>query len=247
MRIYMSLLHGRLPHTNFSSKTTPLQSPSHYASQGTDNTPDGHAAPECMECVSLNPSSLIYTLSCYVGCRDLNRYLSLCGFSRCNASRVLTLGLTSLILFSTCPLRLHLDISGRGGLVLVTAADTAMGDLHLRRQPLCRHSWPCPHLPLLFVPSPGIIVGQQDSKCDPVHKYHQSLAVGIQTSVGGTGPTAFHKGPDVVLTAILLTRVYALCDHNRIVLWSLLAYYFGFAGFAAVRYPLRSGVQCVIS
>lgn len=43
-----------------------------------------------------------------------------------------------------------------------------------------------------------------------------------------------------MLTAILLTRVYALWDRYRIILWSLLAYYAGFAGFAAVRYPLGS-------
>jgi len=49
-------------------------------------------------------------------------------------------------------------------------------------------------------------------------------------------------GSDIVLTAILLTRVYALWERNRIILWSLLFYYFAFAGFAAVRYPSRSTV-----
>lgn len=38
----------------------------------------------------------------------------------------------------------------------------------------------------------------------------------------------------------MLTRVYALWDRNRIILWSLLVYYFGFAGFAAVCYSLHS-------
>ena len=42
--------------------------------------------------------------------------------------------------------------------------------------------------------------------------------------------------------AILLTRVYALWERNRIILWSLLFYYFGFAGFAAVRHSLCSGI-----
>jgi len=42
------------------------QFPSHYASQGADDAPDGYAAPECMECVSLNLSSLVYTPSRWV-------------------------------------------------------------------------------------------------------------------------------------------------------------------------------------
>jgi hypothetical protein len=45
-----------------------------------------------------------------------------------------------------------------------------------------------------------------------------------------------------VSTAILLTRVYALWERSRIILWSLLAYYFGFAGFAGVRRLLRSKI-----
>ena len=43
--------------------------------------------------------------------------------------------------------------------------------------------------------------------------------------------------------AILLTRVYALWERSRIILWSLLAYYFGFAGFAGVRSLLRSRIS----
>ena len=50
------------------------------------------------------------------------------------------------------------------------------------------------------------------------------------------------RGSDAILIAILLTRVYALWDRNRIILWSLLFYYFGFAGFAGVRYPSRSAI-----
>jgi len=49
-----------------------------------------------------------------------------------------------------------------------------------------------------------------------------------------------------MLTAILFTRVYALWDRNRAILWSLLVYYFGFAGFAAVRYLLCSSIQFLI-
>jgi len=45
-----------------------------------------------------------------------------------------------------------------------------------------------------------------------------------------------------MLTAILLTRVYALWERSRIILWSLLIYAFGFAGFAGVRYPLRFSI-----
>ena len=33
------------------------------------------------------------------------------------------------------------------------------------------------------------MVGQQDSRCYPLHKYHQFLAVVVQTSVGGTAVT----------------------------------------------------------
>ena len=47
---------------------------------------------------------------------------------------------------------------------------------------------------------------------------------------------------DAVLTAILLTRVYALWKRNRIILWSLLIYAIGFGGFSGVRYPLRSRI-----
>ena len=46
------------------------------------------------------------------------------------------------------------------------------------------------HVPIIysyfFIPSPDLVVGQQDSKCDPLHKYHQILAVVVQTCVGGT-------------------------------------------------------------
>lgn len=49
------------------------------------------------------------------------------------------------------------------------------------------------HLPVLysyfFVPPPDTMVGQQDSECYPLHKYHQFLAVIVQTSAGGTGLT----------------------------------------------------------
>lgn len=41
--------------------------------------------------------------------------------------------------------------------------------------------------------------------------------------------------PDNVSIAILLTRAYALWERNKVILWGLLAYSFGFAGFAAVR------------
>lgn len=45
------------------------------------------------------------------------------------------------------------------------------------------------HVPIIysyfFVPPSDTLVGQQDSKCYPLHKYHQFLAVTVQTSVGG--------------------------------------------------------------
>jgi hypothetical protein len=50
------------------------------------------------------------------------------------------------------------------------------------------------------------------------------------------------KESEDAFTAVLLTRVYALWERNRILLWSLLGYYIGFAGFAAVRYSLLSKI-----
>jgi len=195
MRVRMYFLRSRRSTTHFSPKTAPPYFPSYYASQGADNAPDGHAVPERMECVSLNLSSLVATPSCYIGCRDLNRYLSLCGFSRCNAPRVLTLDLTS-------------DIPS--ALVLYDYILTFPAEVDRFWSPLRIRQWGTfifvvnryvgiiGHIPIIysyfFVPSPGLMVGQQDSKCGPVHKYHQFLAVIIQTSVGGTGLTTFHKG-----------------------------------------------------
>lgn len=168
MRVCMSFLHGRHTLPCFLPRPSP-HFPSHYTSQGADNAPDGHGAPECVEYVSLNLSSPVGTPSCYVGRRDLNRYMSLCGFSRSNASRVLTLDLTSVIPFSTRPLRLHLDISGGGGPVLVTAENTTMGDLHIRRQPLSWHFWTYPHhLLLLFCSLAGFNGGPTRLEVRPI-------------------------------------------------------------------------------
>jgi len=109
-----------------------------------------------------------------------------------------------------------------------------MGDLHLRCQPLVGilghgpiiHSY-------LFVPSPGLMVGQQDPKWDPAitssSRWLSRRALGVPVL-----PLPIRES-DLVITAILLTQVYALWDCDHLVLWSLLFYYFGFAGFAAVR------------
>lgn len=131
--------------------------------------------------------------------QDLNRCLALCGF---------TLVLYDYIL--TFPLELErfwspLQMRQWGTFIFIVN----------------RYIGLLGHVPIIysyfFVPPPDPVVGQQDSRCYPLHKYHQFLAVAVQTSVG----------------AIMLTRVYALWERNRIILWGLLGYYFGFAGFAA--------------
>jgi len=48
----------------------------------------------------------------------------------------------------------------------------------------------------------------------------------IQTRVGGTGLTALRGGSDVVSTATLLIRVYAIWERDRIILWSILLLWF---------------------
>lgn len=46
------------------------------------------------------------------------------------------------------------------------------------------------HIPVIYsyflAPSPDFVVGQQDPQCYPLHKYHQFLAVVVQTCAGGT-------------------------------------------------------------
>ncbi|KAF9652682.1 hypothetical protein BDM02DRAFT_3108761 [Thelephora ganbajun] len=165
----------------------PLKSPEPKSLSLLHN-PDQEAGKALMDSVSQN-----------VWNSDLNRYLALCGF---------TLVLYDYIL--TFPAEL----------------DRFWSPLHIRQWGtfifvVNRYVGLWGHVPIIysyfFVPSPSLMVGQQDSKCYPLQKYHQFLAVVVQTSVG----------------AILLTRVYALWERNRIILWSLLAYYVGFAGFAA--------------
>ena len=47
------------------------------------------------------------------------------------------------------------------------------------------------HVPIIysyfFAPQQDLLVGQRDPQCYLLHKYHQFLAVVVQTSVGGTG------------------------------------------------------------
>ena len=178
----------------------------------------------------------------YGGRRDLNRCLALSGFSGCNSSRLLTLIPTPIINFSTSPLRLHSDTSDGGGPVLVTAANAAMGHVHIRRQPLYWPPRPYPyHLLLLFRPLTGPSSGSA--------RFGVLPAAQISPASRGGNPDGCWRyqicytsvrGSDTVLTAILLTRVYALWERNRIILWCLLAYYVGFAGFAGVRDLLHS-------
>ena len=152
--------------------------------------------------------------------------------------------LTPVIPFSTSPLRLHTDIFGGGGPVLVTTANTAMGDFYIHRKPLCWRSRSYPHhLLLLFRPPTGLIGRPTrlevlpDTQISPV-------------SLGGDPGECWRyhscclsvRGSDAASPAILLTRVYALWERSRIILWGLLIYAFGFAGFAGVRYPLRSSI-----
>ena len=170
--------------------------------------------------------------------------MALCGYSGCGPSRVLTLVLTSVIPLSTSPLRLHAEIFGGGGPILVTTANTAMGDLYFHRKPLCWRSWPYPHHLLLLFRSPTGLIG------GPTRLEVLSNTQISPVSLGGDPGECWRYrsyylsvgGSDGVLIAILLTRVYALWERSRIILWGLLIYAFGFAGFAGVRYPLRSGI-----
>jgi len=107
----------------------------------------------------LQPPPFVDPPLCY-SCRDLNRYLALCGFSTRNLSRCLILILTSAVPSSTCPLRLHSNISSGAGPFLVTAANTTMGHLHIHRQPLRRPIGTRPyHLLLLFRSLAGLSGG----------------------------------------------------------------------------------------
>jgi hypothetical protein len=119
-----------------------------------------------------------------------------------------------------------------------------MGHLIIHRQPLCRPLWPCPyHLHLLFRPLAGL--GGWPTRLKVL-----SNAQIPPVSRGGDPDECWRyqthypsvRGSETVLTAILLTRVYALWDRSRIILWGLLAYYIGFAGFTAVRCSLRSNI-----
>lgn len=179
---------------------------------------------------------------------DLNRYLALCGFSTRNLSRGLTLILTSVV-SSTRSLRLLPDISSGGGPLLVAAANTAVGHLHIHRQPLRRHLGPSPyHLLLLFRSFSKLDGGPSRLKVLPVAQIPPGARSGDPDGRWRYRIYSFSvRGPDNVLTAILLTRVYALWERNRAILWSLLAYYVGFAGFAGVHYSLRFVANIPIS
>ena len=150
----------------------------------------------------------------------------------------------TFVLFSICPLRLHFDIFCGAGPVLVTTENTTMGHLHILHQPLRRpFGTRAYHLLLLFRPSTGHSGG-------PTRLELLSTAqIPPIPRSGGTDKCwryRAHRPPvkeaDGASTAILLTRVYALWDRNRVILWSLLVYYFGFAGFAAVRHSLSLGI-----
>lgn len=170
--------------------------------------------------------------------------MALCGYSGCSVSRVLTLILTSVVTLSTSPLRLHPEIFGGGGPVLVTTANTAMGDLHIHRKPLRWRSWSYPYHLLLLFRSPTRLIGGP-TRCEVLPNTQIS-----PVSLGGNPRECWRyrsyclpvRGSDTVLTAILLTRVYALWERSRIILWGLLIYAFGFAGFAGVCYPLHSTI-----
>lgn len=172
--------------------------------------------------------------------RDLNRYLALCGFSTRSLSRCLTLILTSVI-SSTRSLRLLSDFFSGAGPLLVAAAYTTMGYLYIHRQPLPRPLGPCPyHLLLLFRSLSGLDGGPSRLKVLSVAQIPPGTRSGDSDGRWRYRIYCFSvRASDNVLTAILLTRVYALWERSRIILWSLLAYYVGFAGFAGVHYSLR--------
>lgn len=139
------------------------------------------------------------SISEHVREQEFNRYLALCGFALVLYDYTLT--------FSAELDRFWSPLQMRQWGTFIFIVNRYVGLLG--------------HVPIVysyfFVPPPHLMVGQQDPRCLPLHKFHQFLAVVVQTTVG----------------AILLTRVYALWERNRIILWGLLSYYFGFAGFAA--------------
>jgi hypothetical protein len=153
----------------------------------------------------------------------------------------LTLVLTSVI-FSTFGLRLHPYIPCGAGPVLVTTANTAMGYLHIRLQPLRGRLGTRAHtILLLFRPPTGFGGGPTGPKMLSVAQI-SSVSRGSGSDQCWRYQTYLFliRQSDIVFIAILLTRVYALWERNRFVLWGLLIYYLGFAGFAAVRYLSRS-------
>ena len=131
--------------------------------------------------------------------------------------------------FSTCPLRLCFDISCRAGPVLVTTKNTPMGHPRIHHKPLRRPLGTRAYsLLLLFCPPTGHNGGptrlemlsttqispiSRGGSTDKCRRYRAHFPPGKESD---SGPTA-----------ILLTRVYALWDRSRVVLWGLLVYYFG--------------------
>ena len=119
-----------------------------------------------------------------------------------------------------------------------------MGYPHIHRQPLRRPVGPRPyHLLLLFRSLAGLSGGSTRLEVLPTAQIPS-----VSRSGGPDGRWRYQtyypfvRGSDNMFIAILLTRVYALWERSQIILWSLLGYYVGFAGFAAVRYSLLSNI-----
>jgi hypothetical protein len=146
--------------------------------------------------------------------------------------------------FSTGSLRLHFDTPCGVGPVLVATENTAMGHPHIHHQPLRRPLGTRAYRLLLLFRSPtGLNGGPRGPEMLPAAQI---------SPISRDGSTdnrwryrtfcAPVKESDSASTAILLTRVYALWDRNRVILWGLLAYCFGFVGFAAVHHSSSSGI-----
>jgi hypothetical protein len=183
----MDFPHGH--HSRLQNFPTPF--PSYLRTLKTSSkeriTPRWTCSPRTWRTCKPYPLPHIGPPSSYAELRDLNRYLALAGFSTSNPSRFLTLILTSV---TPSVLVLH-DYF----LTLPAEVDRFWSPLQIRQWGTFifianRYVGLLGHIPILysyfFVPSPDLLVGQQDSKCYPLHKYHQILAVVVQTIVGGT-------------------------------------------------------------
>lgn len=112
-----------------------------------------------------------------------------------------------------------------------------MGYLYIHRKPLHRSLGTRARPLQLLLRPPVRLSGGGPTGC-------VLLAAQVSSISRGSGPVdgwryGNHRPlmgvPDNVSIAILLTRAYALWERNKVILWGLLAYSFGFAGFAAVR------------